>query len=255
MSNGIKEVSTSKYLIAYIDILGIKEKLSSNNEKVRKFNLSMLNHFVEEAKNGCGSAEYLLDDIDIVCYSDNLLFAYDTTKASDRDDYIHKCHCLIVYVLCMQELALANGFMVRGSILFGDLYIDIEKNFVCGKGLIDAYIQESQLAVYPRIITIDKELLSIIDDIVFGNGSTLHNIFRKDFDNIYFLDYLLMTTTTSDLPIHLEKLKQNYLQYQISERVNEKITQKHDWHINYFNDFCDRVNFPKYKIEVANANN
>lgn len=255
MTDHIKEIQTSKYLIAYLDILGIRERLSSKDENIRKFHLSVLNHFVEQAKKGCGSAEYLLDDIDIVCYSDNLLFAYDTTKANNQYDYIHKCHCLIVYVLCMQELALANGFMVRGSVLFGDLYIDKEKNFVCGKGLIDVYLQESQLAIYPRIITKDEELLSIIEDISLGGGSKLKNILRKDFDNIYYIDYLQMLATTKDLPVQLKDMQERYQKDFVKERTNPKIIQKHDWHINYFNNFCDRVSLPEYKIEVANASN
>ena len=71
------------------------------------------------------------------------------------------------------------------------------------------------------------------------------------------LDYMQLLSITPKFTNELVyKTKNNYIKHLASERgINEKIEQKHDWHINYFNNFCDRVNLPEYKIEVANASN
>lgn len=243
------------YLIANLDILGVQNKLLHSNEKENTVILTKLNHFMEEAKNGSKETFGLVHALDTICFSDNIVV---TLEANDKNnDFVEKCHYLILYVMTLQIDALTKGFLLRGSIKFGELFIDKNKNFICGKGLVETYAQESNLAVFPRIITMDCELLKIIEDIKLNNEQILKDVFRKDVDDIYYLDYMQLLSITPKLTNELVlKVKNNYIKYLASEReINEQIKQKHDWHINYFNNFCDRVSLPEYKIEVANASN
>ncbi len=255
-SNSLKLIKPSQYLIANLDILGIQNKMLCSDPQKRSMYLSLLHDFIEEAKEGSEATMAVKAPLDIICFSDNIVVAYNTSNAKSTEDRINKCHYLILYVLCLQTLALARGFFLRGSIKFGELYIDNEINFTCGQGLVETYIEESKEAIYPRVITKDKELLKIIDNIKLQNGYVLKDIFMKDADEKSFLDFLQMFDIANDLEVHLELTKYNYENHLQQERnMDVKIQQKHDWFINYFNNFCDRNNLSEYKIELADSLN
>ena len=74
----------------------------------------------------------------------------------------------------------------------------------------------------------------------------------KDADEKSFLDFLQMFDIANDLEVHLELTKYNYENHlQLERNMDAKIQQKHDWFINYFNNFCDRNNLSKYRIELV----
>lgn len=253
MADSIQTIFPSQYLIANLDVLGIQNKMLCSDPKKRSMYLSLLHDFIEDAKKGSEATMAVKAPLDIICFSDNIVVAYNTSNAESTEDRINKCHYLILYVLCLQVQALARGFFLRGSIKFGELYIDKEINFTCGQGLVETYIEESKEAIYPRVITKDKELLKIIDNIELQNGYVLKDIFMKDSDEKSFLDFLQMFDIADNLEELLESTKYNYENHLQQERnIHAKIQQKHDWFINYFNNFCDRNSLCEYKIEVMN---
>ena len=110
------------YLIANLDILGVQNKLLHSNEKENTVILTKLNHFMEEAKNGSKETFGLVHALDTICFSDNIVV---TLEANDKNnDFVEKCHYLILYVMTLQIDALTKGFLLRGSIKFGELFID-----------------------------------------------------------------------------------------------------------------------------------
>lgn len=249
-------IETHRYLIAYLDLLGIKKKLCSSDKKEQILTMTLLEKVINDAKYGSYSTEFLIDNIDVLVFSDNILIAYDTEKSVSEQGYIDEVCKLVLYVMCLQTMALVNGFFLRGSIGFGDLYIDKKKNFVCGSGLITAYTNESQNAIYPRIITDDSELLNIVNaGLKLQNGYVISKPFTKDNDSIYFLDYLQMLgCIKQDLPMHLLKNKEHYEKYQVLlPNEDEKVKSKHQWHINYFNNYCKQVGYAQNQIEVNYA--
>lgn len=255
-NNSLKLIKPSQYLIANLDILGIQNKMLCKSEEERIYELSVLNSFIKEAKFGNPATKGLLDHLDSICFSDNIVVTYNTANATSEQDLKDKCCYLVLYVLSLQALALVQGYFLRGSIKFGELYIDKEINFTCGKGLVETYLEESQLAIYPRVITKDKKLLELIGDMSLQNGHVLKDIFIKDADGIFFLDFLQMFCITSDIKEQMQIAKDCYNKYFLKDRyVNAKIQQKHDWYINYFNNFCDRNNLSEYKIELADSLN
>ena len=80
---------------------------------------------------------------------------------------------------------------------YGKLYID--DNIIYGKGVIDAYKTESEIAIFPRII-IDNTFFQgalNIETPKYPNDVTLDKIFiglktyyLRDFDNNIFINYL-----------------------------------------------------------------
>ena len=98
------------------------------------------------------------------------------------------------YIANLQLLGLERNILLRGSIALGPHYHDWENNLIFGTPLIESIINESKLAVYPRVV---------LSDTVLKHGAKVFNIpvdeshmfpvsteFRLDFDGIYHVDYL-----------------------------------------------------------------
>lgn len=58
---------------------------------------------------------------------------------------------LLKAVQTVQAKLAQNDIWIRGAISFGDVFYDQETNIVVGKGLVSAYLLESQV-IYPRVI-------------------------------------------------------------------------------------------------------
>ena len=240
----IKRLNTTKHLIAYIDILGFKNLLKKN----QNIYISILYDFIKNVKCGAPGTGKLAEMFSTIVFSDNVVIAYEI-EGLENSKIREIASLMFCYLMCIQTQALSNSFLLRGAIKIGDLYINKESNFIIGMGLSDTYMQESNLAIYPRIITTDKNVLSIANELDLGNGISISNYWIKDVDNIFYLDYLQTTQMTNDKTSMLIAF-QNALNNDLRNQnfSDEKEKQKYAWHINYFNNFCERFNQPQLKI-------
>lgn len=131
---------------------------------------------------------------------------------------------------------------MRGGISIGQLFID--DVMVWGDALLTSYYLEDKVANYPRII-IDK---SVVDEIIQDNK--LSEYMRKDFDNLYFLNFL------NDCHFCGEMLMNGFqiMQREARNNIDDKTYQKFSWHMNFVNSELDRKNEEqdkKYRLSMS----
>lgn len=205
---------TSNYCIAYLDILGTKEKISNDNNN--EF-LNYLNMLYEDAIEECNSPFSIKkEDIFIKIFSDNILIAIPIDKKDENR--IKKIEKLICIVANIQNEIIREGYFVRGAIVEGEFF----KNdiFVYGKALAKAVKLEEEIAIYPRVI-VEKEIYELFPHYFYPSGDGNYFI-----NNFIFWQGLEESTVKYNL---LEALKMN--------KDNEKVKQKIMWLISYFNTF------------------
>ncbi len=243
------DIKVSEHLIAFIDILGTSDKLCSGDIKQQNKIVQIIKDIVMGAKSKYPFfAGNIADKLKVFTFSDNILLAFDMKNATEGQKEIPQ---FIIYAACIQYLALAQGFLVRGAIKLGDLYTDLASNFVCGKGLVEVYNLERN-AKDPKIITEDRAILSRKDLIVLHDNKTKPLfIMDKQGNNSYFIDYLQLSFVDKSTEIYIERLFNRYnVDMKIDNTADEKIKSKHIWHKHYFNKFCIDAGYPQYQIEV-----
>ena len=121
-------------------------------------------------------------DIQFKIFSDNIIIA---KKLSNQiPQRTQEIRSLLMCAGHFQELSASDsvGWLLRGGISIGQLFID--DVMVWGEALLKSYFLEDKVANYPRII-IDKD---IVNEIIQNN--VLCEYLRKDFDDLYFLNFL-----------------------------------------------------------------
>jgi hypothetical protein len=233
----INKVKTKKHIIAYIDLLGMKDTIKK--DKTNKF-LNLLNKIyrtsIIEIKGLQKPPNF---NINIKIFSDNIVMAieYGKSKKENKQNLIF----LIGIVSLMSMKFLRNDILIRGGITIGVLHIN--PIFVYGKGLLDAYCMESELAIYPRVV-VSSEIfnLYIVEYNKFIKQDHVNPKYNqprieKDSDGICYVSFYTSSIGSgipNNIAKHLLQLKNKY--------ANQiKITQKINWLINYHNKFCTKV--------------
>ena len=224
---------TDEYIVAYIDLLGVTNRINSKDNQLAMNKLYNLYTFsvnltkeiqIKENKN-----------IQFKIFSDNIILAKKlSTEKSQRS---RDMHILLMCAGHFQELSTSDsiGWLLRGGISIGQLFID--DVMVWGEALLKSYYLEDKIANYPRII-IDQ---NTINEIMQNN--VLNKYLRKDFDNLYFLNFL------NDCHFCGERLMKGFqiMQEEIGKNMDEKTYQKLSWHMNFVNAELDRKNEKKDK--------
>lgn len=122
------------------------------------------------------------------------------------------------------------GVLIRGSIVIGDIYYEIENNLLFGPALVDAYELESKYSIYPRFF-IGK---SIVDEIIDAEWLNV----TEDVDGYYYINVFKWLVKLEPEKQHLVTLK-----YKIVEEINmlgDKshlgILSKYSWFLNKIKD-------------------
>ena len=237
------------YFIIYFDILGYKNIVNQKNKEKDLSLLTTINDCIVLSKNLFSAMKNtpINCDIKMKVFSDN--FFYCSVK-----DYIP----LITFIGCLQCALIQFNTFIRGSLSFGSIVYN--DDFIFGKGLIDAFENESEIAVFPRIIvdnsffagaakieTKNKNAPISINDI----RSVLRHFFNVDFDNNEFIDYLgIMKNYRDNAYTGSETYNFQKLLYEHGKNIcnnlmteNKIILQKYHWCCNYHNKFCEKHNY------------
>jgi hypothetical protein len=125
------------------------------------------------------------------------------------------------------------GWLVRGGITIGELFID--NLMVWGSALLRAYELESHIAIYPRIV-IDQFVLPELE-----NNKKVTDYLSSDFDGVTFLNYMHIWHFAGEIVKNgFEKMK--YEVIETNGSYPDKIHQKLHWHMNYINCELDKKN-------------
>lgn len=235
---------TSEYIVAYIDLLGIKSEMQNNINKQKIAMNKLYNLYTHSIENTRKTAWEENKDIDFKIFSDNILIS--KKLSTDKNNRKLEIRALIYCVAHFQILAATDsvGWLVRGGISIGSLYID--DIMVWGQALLKSYYLENKVAIYPRIVLDD----SVVDELM--KTSELSDFVRKDFDGIFLLNYLSMCHFCG------QTLMQGFemIQANISQKENERIHQKLYWHMEFINQELNNKNEKqdkKYRLKMIHS--
>ncbi len=208
---------SEKRIFAYIDILGFKEMVKTQNSGKAH---DVLKNFVYN------DSLKMNTDFEIINFSDTIIFYTKQAGFSQQlfDDIIYISRMFVIEML-QQKIP------VRGVINYGELNIDIDSKsktkMYWGQGLIDAYEAEKTenligLFVLPEAIRIDGSIQTLQElypsryHVKYDNR-VLVNLFQRiadipkdDFDLGYYIDEDPDILTEVRAHLFLEKSKDKY---------------------------------------------
>lgn len=234
----------SNRIIAFVDILGFKEKVEESvksEEEAEKLHCALARIYRVKADNESEGVMNMRGmGVEVTTFSDSAVISYP----AERDNLLN----LILDLIHMQlDLAL-DDVLLRGGLTIGELYHD--GNIVYGPAMNMAYKIESQVAVYPRII-VNNPAIEQYYEYAAGDKYDLNDInslLRKDADGFYFVDMLKQDQEMNDAGT--EYYEWLCVLKQIIEKglkhSNIAVLMKYQWFQEYFNSVVtdDAAYFP-----------
>lgn len=226
-------LKTKKYMVGYLDLLGTKDITYSkkNNDLLNILHIS-IKHYIDFLQ--VIMPHMNIKDYKIKVFSDNIIIAIPCqNNKTDDNSFLKSLTGIQNSVRYIQRYFLERNLLSRGAVTFGDFFID--DHLVWGPAIIRVYELENSIALYPRVI-VDDNIINIAkkyNKLLKAKGHyediLEKNLIKKDFDGIYFFDYLGKEQITKEIAlnslIHIEQKIQN--------ETDKKILQKMDWHKNY----------------------
>jgi hypothetical protein len=273
----MEKFNHEKRIVAFIDILGFKKHIDSNNKQEELLSILEEMHAKNSSytptitSNGPAHQAFHITP-DVSNYSDNIILSAPTTppesaRLSFRNPIIY-FNAVLAFInntiKNLQMFALYQGFALRGAISYGDIHFDGKKNIIVGKPLIETIEDERSLAKYPRVIA-SKKLLEFIAK---SQNTTLYELysrpfnslseFRADFDGIYYLDFFKALALTSKdskkVMLYFQTIKQQ-IEINITNSMdNLSIASKWYWLANYFDVSVEAwgKKYPEFQISKFN---
>ncbi len=237
-----------KHVIGYIDFLGTKRKISSEEqlnflkkikyiyhstvlkyEEQREFLNQNLYDKIKKDNEGVKFSDIVNPVIKYKIFSDNIILAIEIPS---KEPYMNKYYTLDLYsrmiAICgqFQAMAIFCGLLLRGGITVGNLYLD--ETFVYGDGLLTAFDMEHSQAKDPRII--------LNEDFV-DNFSTNKKSYCKDSDKFLFINYYSQLGLTNYITEDMARYVKDTLIKLKNEAPDEKAIEKVNWAIDYHNKY------------------
>jgi len=213
-------------LVAWIDILGMRERMKTEENAEEIFScMETIQNFVEVS---CESlvAKNLLNFLQI---SDGFIIVAELDTINEFCEIL----CKIQWnVLIHQNMA------IRGAVTAGKVSMSDDSRLIIGPGFIEAFVMESENAIFPRIL-----FASEIRDHIPKEKISFKYI-QKDSDNFLYLDFFRYHIDINKLSkkklTHVMKtqgvialLENSYNKYATSHK---KIAQKYGWLISKLNE-------------------
>lgn len=207
-----------KCVVAFVDLLGVSQKM----EKGSIWTLDYMWVYYKIILDGLRSH----DRLKIKVFSDNILICEEIDESNPSLAVKE-----VLAVVDRIEMTLFNfgALFLRGAVVVDDLHFS--EDFVCGKGLVKAYLMERDSAINPRIL-IDSSVI----DIVGTNGKYI----MLDKDGLFFYNFLqaCIDKGGSRLRHKLGILCGNILANIKGHQSVASVINKMEWLINYFNEIC-----------------
>ena len=216
-----------KKVIAYIDLLGFKNFINftdkSANSKDAK--IAYVNKLFLLLKELTENKSYSSTKFrEVTQFSDLVVITFAANDFESFYDEISN-----VQLLCIN--CVNQGFLLRGSIIYGDIVH--RDNVIFGPGLIEAYESEMSIAKYPRII-IDEVIIKDFKDVNPGMFN-IKGVVSIDEDGLYYVDYFSKARSS------LDETTRDYEKYilNLARIINEisespKLEGKATWLFNKF---------------------
>lgn len=224
-------------IVAFLDVLGFKsmlyefekEALENGNEDDKRLVSQKATDFV----NVFREVTNLMDKFDCNYYlfSDNICLTVDP----------HHNNALIVDILFTISNLFRKfsqmGYFLRGGIDYG-LMLD-EESIAMGVPLANAYIMESEKAIFPRVI-MSERFIQFIDDknLDEQNQFNIQNFIKKSCE-INYVNLFYNVIKTDDKVMFFKQYKQVIENHLSINKGKENIFMKYKWIANEYNEFLD----------------
>jgi hypothetical protein len=235
-----------KSITAFIDILGYSEYIKKcfkdgNGQEELKRLRDALDSAYADLKQKAGRDEWASGaNLQIRTFTDNLVIGYPVSDPKYNEDEFaqDKLQSVIFYVSFLQAELARCGYLIRGAITIGELYID--DDIVFGSSLIEA-VESEKKAVFPRVIICPEAKKCFRAS---WNDKGISDLL-VDSDNMVFIDYLeatVMIAYPDDRPF-TEFLDGNKACIENNlKRFHDApyIRAKYEWAAVYHNSFCEK---------------
>lgn len=230
------------FFVAYIDIMGFKGMIDKMNcQSIREI-FEVLQSFKPHplSKN-----TDVYNHIKMYIMSDSIVVYIESDYKDSFIALTDVCAQIQIKLSCLNP-----PILTRGGIAKGELYH--EKNVLFGKGLTSAYLLESKLAKYPRIIFTEETRQSALKNMgkmfIFDYNKMYY---KYDEDMLYYIDYLntfcympslgalsrqIITSFDND---YFEGLH-TYLSEQLAVLTDSSIRDKYIWLMKKINQAIER---------------
>ncbi len=244
-------------VIAFLDILGFKDFLTTAIKQRREYRSLLdiqraLDSSIERLRPPRPDFYGERDLYAIKTFTDNIIIGF---PVADFDSEGPLGSILFKVALFQLEMVRA-GFFVRGAITIGNLHIG---EIVYGRGLLEAYRTEEELARDPRIVLGKSAYTDWARHVSYygkPKESPQHSEWLRDPDGQIFLNYLeiFLGALEYDVTMMVEVLEihKSRLETQLEKcKPYAALWSKYAWVAQYHNFFCRSYKenlFAKQKI-------
>lgn len=144
-------VEFNESLVAFLDILGFKNKILSNQESSEDYFSSVIQEI--------DGLKIVKEGLKAILISDSIVLSFPNIT---RNNFRELC----VAVARIQVTLAKKNIWLRGAITYGGFFSGFRgendwAQVTVGQGLSDAYVMESRWAIYPRVIIDPKLILKL----------------------------------------------------------------------------------------------
>jgi hypothetical protein len=177
--------------------------------------------------------------VSIKAFSDNIVLSLEI-RGDSEDELL----AIIKSVAALQSRLVMRGFFVRGAIAIGLHYMDDE--IVFGEAILEAYDQESNVALNPRVILAPSAVSSLAKHREKyeerEEQAPQADVLLKDTDGKYFVNYLAFLTAPpgrscpgeDDMRQHKRRVS-----YELQSKIaRPRIWTKYIWAAKFHDFWC-----------------
>lgn len=240
------------YLVAYLDLLGLRSQMVAARSD-RNASECLLRKY----RRSLNKALRVLELRDKDCPWSYRIFTDSIVLATPCETFDAEAEVgmATIHISEFQLILALNGWLVRGGVSLGLLYID--DSVVFGPALVEAYDLESQQARDPRVI-----LSPVVVDLVRRHLAYYANPYKSpqngyivtDTDGIAFINYLYAPLGLDDRQGSRKATETHKKQIVVGlrkTRNDPRIWAKYWWVASYHNFFCRKWFPAQPRIRVA----
>lgn len=150
-----KEITYSKYFIAFLDVLGFKKMVFGEGKGQIEQYFGLVKHVTQQLE-GIKQKKKLKS----IIISDSVILSIPF--GNDTAETISNLRHLCVAIGKIQYILAKKNIWLRGAISSGESYFNHDENLVVGPAFVNAYLLEENISKYPRVI-LDNKIVSDIN--------------------------------------------------------------------------------------------
>lgn len=213
-----------EHYVAFLDILGFKELLrNASCDEI---------HSIFDLLHKKSHGRYNLNDVEIKAFehihhmilSDSIIIYIESDIEDAFASLVRICNKL-QYSLANRE----NPILLRGGIAVGELFF--EDDIIYGEGLSKAYLLESKLAKYPRIVFTGETLFIGLKNTKYmlADMEGLVTSYNEDDDALYYINYLQSLFLETDETVqYYDRLKEK-CRCHLNQGIESNLREKYLW--------------------------